>query len=79
MSLDRREPGALEHADVLGDGRQRHVEPAGELADGMIAGGEPGEDFAPGRIGEGGERDVESLHAMVNHLVYYAMNRATRQ
>jgi hypothetical protein len=76
---DGRQPRALEDADVFRDGRQRHVEAAGELADGVFAGREAREDFASRGIREGEERVVERVCVMVNHLVYYAMNRAVRQ
>ena len=61
LFLDRREPGALQHAHVLGDGGERHCESRRELADGVIAGCEPREDVAPRGVGEGGERVVERL------------------
>jgi len=64
----RREPCALEHADVLRDGGERHREARGELADGAIAGGEAREDVAAGGVGEGGEGGVEGA-GRVNHMV----------
>ena len=66
VSLDGCESGPLEHAHVLGHGRQRHVEAAGELADRPVAGCETGEDLAPCGIGERGEGRVQ---VGVNHMV----------
>jgi hypothetical protein len=59
MALDGRESRGLKHADVLGDGGQRHVEVGGELADRAVAGRQAREDFAAGRVGERMERGVE--------------------
>ena len=64
----RRAAGPLEHVDVLRDGRQRHVEASGELADRSVAEGEAGEDLAPRRVGERGEGRVQH-ERMVNHVV----------
>ena len=64
----RGEAGALEHADVLRDGGERHGESRGELSDGAVAGGEAREDVAAGGVGEGGEGGVEGA-VRVNHLV----------
>ncbi len=66
--LHGRELGALEHAHVLGDGGERHVESRGELADRAVAGGEAREYVAPRGVGEGKERVVERS-GMVNHTV----------
>jgi hypothetical protein len=68
LLLDSGEPGALEHADVLRDGGERHRESRGELADGAVAGGEAREDVAAGGVGEGGEGGVEGA-GRVNHMV----------
>ncbi len=51
----------LEQPDVLLHPRQRHAEGLGELADRRPAGTEPFEDGAAGRVGEGREREVDSL------------------
>jgi hypothetical protein len=66
--LDGGEPGTLQHAHVLGDGRERHREARCELADGMVAGGEAREDVAARGVGEGGEGVVEGP-GTVNHMV----------
>lgn len=63
------EARALQHAHVLGDGGERHVEARGEFADRLVALGEPCEDGAPGGIGERAERGVEDPAGMVNHVV----------
>jgi hypothetical protein len=68
LSLNRCEPRALEHAHVLGNRGERHVEARGELADRPIAGCEPREDLASSRVGESEERGVERL-GLVNHVV----------
>jgi hypothetical protein len=60
--------GALEDANVLGDGGQAHVEPRGEVADRAVTGREPGDDRPPRRIGKGAEGGVEG-RVMVNHMV----------
>jgi len=69
IAFDGGEPGALEHAHVLRDGGQRHVEARRELADRALAGREPSQDFSARGIGEGAKRRVEQLSVMVNHMV----------
>jgi len=64
----RREPGALQHAHVLRDCRERHREARCELADRAIARGEAREDVAPGGVGESEEGGIEGA-GMVNHVV----------
>jgi hypothetical protein len=71
LTLDGGEARALEHAHVLRHRGQRHVEARGELADRPFAGGEARENLAPGGVGERGERRVERVRVMVNHMVYY--------
>src|SRR5262249_13091932 len=53
--------GALQHLEVLGDGRQAHREGRGQLHDRDIAGSEAGKDRAPGGVGEGGEGSAETV------------------
>ena len=65
-----REAGPLEHAEMLGDAGQRHVETVGDLLDRAIAAGELGENRASRAIGESAERGVERIFG-VNHMVYY--------
>ena len=60
--------GALQNANVLRDGRQRHVESRCELAYRAVTPGEPRQDLAAGRIGEGGKGRVE-IRRLVNHMV----------
>ena len=50
------ETGTLEHTQVLRDGRRAHLEGQGEVLDDGVARGEPGQDGAAGRVGEGGEK-----------------------
>jgi len=68
LLLDGREPGALQHAHVLRDGWERHVESRRDLADRQDASGEAGEDVAPRGVGESGEGVVERP-GTVNHVV----------
>ena len=46
---------------MLGDRLQAHVVRRGQLADRGVAGGEPGDHVAPGRVGEGREDLGESV------------------
>ena len=55
----RDEPGALEHLEVHRDRGLAHRERLGELVTDGLARGQPRQDRAPGRIGEGGEGGVE--------------------
>jgi hypothetical protein len=68
IALDRCESGSVKHTDVLRHRGERHVEARRELADRAVAGCEPRQDVAPGRIGERAEGQVERI-GMVNHLV----------
>jgi hypothetical protein len=68
VATDGCEAGAFEDADVFRDGRERHVEPRGELADRLVARGQTGKDLAPRWVGQRGEGRVE-LRGMVNHMV----------
>jgi hypothetical protein len=68
------ELGALEHGHVLLDGCERHVVPRGQLGDGRVGVHHPGQDVAPGRVGERGEQLVQGLRrrlSIYNHLVVY--------
>jgi hypothetical protein len=58
VTLNGSEPGALEHAYVLGHRRQRHVEARGELADRGVPRRQPREDLAAGAVGESEERGI---------------------
>jgi len=56
----RQQPGALEDAQVLRDGRQRDRERARQLRHGDVGRlGQPRQDRATRRIGEGAERGVQ--------------------
>ena len=68
LFLDGGQSGALQHAHVFGDRGERHVESRCELTNGAIARGEPGEDVAPGGVGERGEGVIERPRK-VNHMV----------
>ncbi len=49
----------LEHLQVLGDRLDGHLVGRGQLADRGVAGGEPGDHVAAGRVGQGGEHPGE--------------------
>src|SRR5580704_3725379 len=51
--------GAFQHFQVLGDCRLRHRKRLGQLSYGSFSRGEPGQDGAAGRIGQGGEGRVQ--------------------
>ena len=61
VASDIGEPRALEHTQVFGDARKRHVELGREFADGAFAAREIHEDRASGRISERAEGGVERL------------------
>src|SRR5262245_41998952 len=61
------ETGALEDAEMLGDGGARDAKGRGVIADGGFAGGEVREDGASRGVGKGGEREVEAV--IGNHTV----------
>jgi hypothetical protein len=61
--------GGLQHAEVLGDSRERDVEGRGELGDGGSALGEARENGAARGIGESAEGGVERRAGIVNHVV----------
>src|SRR5205085_84835 len=65
------EPGLLQDPDVLLDTRERHVEPRGEVRDRSVSTSELLEDAASGRIRKRGERSIEALTAILNHLAQY--------
>ena len=69
ISADVGESCALEHANVLRDGRERHVEARGELADRPLAAGEPRYERPSCGISEGAEGAVEAGRVLVNHVV----------
>jgi hypothetical protein len=58
-SLDGRQTSGLQHTDVLGDRGERHVEAGRELANRTIPAGQPRENVAARRVGEGMEGRIE--------------------
>jgi hypothetical protein len=56
------EPGLLEHADVLRDGRARDVEVRRDLPGGELAVADEGQDVAAARLGEGVEGGLHSVY-----------------
>ena len=65
------ESGAVQHAQVLADRGQGHAEGLCQLADGCFAQGQPGQDSAARRVGQGAEGGVERGRRlpMLNHMV----------
>lgn len=61
VASDIGESRALQHAQVLGDAGERHVELRGEFADRPLAAREVHENGAPRRIGERAEGDAQRL------------------
>lgn len=70
MALAGEQPGALQHPEVLGDGRQGHGEGRGQLAHRRLAAGQPLEDGAAGGIRQRLEGPVQR-RLIVNHTVKY--------
>jgi len=67
VAAPRDQPGLLQHLQVLGDRRLAHGERRGQLADRGLAGGQPRQDGAPGRVGQGGEGGVEPRGRSITH------------
>src|SRR5215203_4868998 len=65
----RDEPCPLEHLEMLGDGGLAEIRRRHELVDCRLAGGEPGEDGAAGRIGQRGEDEIERLGSGRDHIL----------
>ncbi len=63
--------GVAEHAQVLGDRRQRHRVRLGQGGDRSLALSQVGEDGAARGVGEGGERAIERRRRILNHMVKY--------
>ena len=61
VASDIGESCALEHAQMLGDARKRHLELGRQLADGAFAAREIHQNRASGGIGERAEGGVERL------------------
>lgn len=55
------EAGMLEHAQVLGDRRQRHAEGCRQFGDASLAVHESAEDGAARAVGEGREHRIETV------------------
>src|SRR3954452_283262 len=71
LPAPRDEAGALQHLQVLGDGRQAYREGPGQLRHRGLARGEPRQDGAPRRVRQGGEGGAERVgpHLLVNRSV----------
>lgn len=63
------EPRPLEDLEVLGDGGQRHLEGLGQLSHRRLTGGQPGQDRAPGGVGEGPEDAAQRIGRHLLNLV----------
>src|SRR5436190_2173260 len=70
-STARDETRSLKHLEMPRDRRLRHAERLHELADGLVAAlGQPGEDGATSRVGQGTEDGVERIWLHLdNHYV----------
>src|SRR5258708_6427240 len=55
------EPGALQHLEMLRDGRQTQVERLGQRGDRCLARDQSRQNGAPGRVGERGESAAELI------------------
>lgn len=66
-----KEPGLLEHLDVLRHGGERHAEGLRELRDRARLLADHPQDIAAGGVGEGVEDEVELGGLKVNHMVEY--------
>ena len=75
--------GGFEDAEMLGDGRQGHLEGSGKGLDRGFALGEASEDGAARGVGESAEGGIESGvrrgRGIVNHMVYYCRGPAVCQ
>ena len=69
------QPGALEHADVLGDGIERDGEIASDVRDACVGVGEPREDGATRGIAQGVENAVEPGRLIFTHMGEYRNRR----
>lgn len=61
--------GGLEHAKVLGNCRQRHLERLRQLGDHGFAAGEARQDRPAGRVGQCAKSGVQQAAGIVNHKV----------
>ena len=61
------EPGAFEHFEMPGDGRQADVERCRQVLNRGLTGHETGEDSAPSRVGQGAEGGTETV---CRHIVF---------
>jgi hypothetical protein len=71
--------GIFEHTQVLRHGRQRDVERLGELSNRRGRSGQPLEDRAPHRMGEGTEGCIQRGRSIVNHWVNNNHGRSRSQ
>jgi len=54
--------GAMQNLEMLRDAGEAHLERPGEFRDRGLAEGQAGENSAPGRVGQGGERRAQGVH-----------------
>ena len=71
--------GVDQHAQVLGDRRQRHRMRLGERGHGLLTAGQLGEDSPARPVRQRRERAVERRRQIVNHMVYYYSSQNVRQ
>lgn len=63
------QPGALQHAQVLGDRGEGNTERLSQRCDGGLAGGEAGQDRAARGVGQRAEGGVQGGRLILNHVV----------
>ena len=63
------EPGALQHADVLGGGGKRHPQRRCQLREVLLTRGQPTQDGPPRRVRQGMKNAIESRRGLFNHMV----------
>ena len=61
VPLAAQQPGTLQHAQVLRDGRERHGEGRGQLCNRRLPARQPRQDRAPCRIGQRREGGVQHV------------------
>ena len=66
-----KEPGIFQNAKMFRDGGLRHGERLGQISHAHLLHGKRFQHPAAGRIGQGGERQVEWIQFIVNHVVNY--------
>jgi hypothetical protein len=63
------QPGGFQHAEVLGNGRQRHLERLCQFSDHRCAARQPRQQGPAGGIGERAKSGIQGRGGIVNHMV----------